>query len=371
VPASFDPFGKLAELKAAATFRELAAALGYSAKGLSYILYKIPDNEKYITFDVPKRSGGTRTIRAPQGHLKELQKRLSGILAGCNAEIAEVQEKRKSIAHGFVKQMSIITNAWPHKNRRFVLNTDLENFFPSINFGRVRGYFIKNRDYLLSERAATFIAQIACFQGELPQGSPCSPIISNMITHPLDVRLVRLAKHVGCTYSRYVDDLTFSTNAKIFPVQLAEETAGSPGLWTLGTQLADTIVRAGFAINHAKTRVQLRASRQIVTGLTVNTKVNIQATYYRAARQMCHSMFTKGTYHRPDKPRPLGTLVSNHVPEKSITYLEGVMSHIYHVKHTSDTKSGRLLAAKEEKNNRIKYPAHRSLYKSLLAVWRG
>ncbi|MEA2768232.1 MAG: RNA-directed polymerase, partial [Acetobacteraceae bacterium] len=366
MPASLDPFGKLVSLKAATTFREFAAALGYSAQGLAYILYKIPDSAKYTTFNVPKRSGGVRIIRAPQEHLKDLQKRLAAILVGCNVEISETQKQLKPIAHGFVKKMSIITNAWPHKNRRFVLNTDLENFFPSINFGRVRGYFMKNRDYALSERVATYIAQIACFQGELPQGSPCSPVISNMITHPLDVRLVRLAKSVRCTYSRYADDLTFSTNTRIFPTQLAEEVAGSPGTWVLGTLLADNITRAGFAINHTKTRMQVRTNQQIVTGLTVNAKVNIQASYYRAARQMCHSIFTKGTYHRPQKPTALGSVASTPVLEKSVSYLEGLMSHIHHVKHTSDVKSGRLQEAKETKNNKVIYPAHRTLYKRLL-----
>ena len=102
--------------------------------------------------------------------------------------------------------------------RRWVFNLDLEDFFPSINFGRVRGFLLKNRDFRAeSEHRATVISQIACHENSLPQGSPCSPVISNLVAHLLDMRLVRLASSVGCTYSRYADDLTFSTNKKIFP----------------------------------------------------------------------------------------------------------------------------------------------------------
>jgi RNA-directed DNA polymerase len=79
----------------------------------------------------------------------------------------------------------------------------------SFNFGRVRGFFISNNDFKLSPKVSTLIAQIACHQNELPQGSPCSPVITNLITHILDVRLTQQAKKYGCKYSRYVDDITF------------------------------------------------------------------------------------------------------------------------------------------------------------------
>ena len=114
-----------------------------------------------------------------------------------------------------------MTNAYIHKRRRYVLNLDLEDFFPSFNFGRVRGFFIKDKHFALHERVETIIAQIACHDNELPQGSPCSPVISNLIAHLLDVRLARLAKAHKCTYSRYADDITFSTNRKEFPSDLA------------------------------------------------------------------------------------------------------------------------------------------------------
>ena len=114
-----------------------------------------------------------------------------------------------------------------HKNKRHVFNVDLKDFFPSLNFGRVRGFFIKNAHFQLEPKVATVIAQIACHDNELPQGSPCSPIISNFIGHLLDVRMANLAKKTKCNYSRYADDLTFSTNWKEFPEKLAIKKKGS------------------------------------------------------------------------------------------------------------------------------------------------
>jgi RNA-directed DNA polymerase len=255
---------------------------------------------------------------APTPKLKALQRRLAISLYECLSEIETAHKTRKSLSHAFRKSHSIITNARPHRKRRYVLNLDLENFFPSLNFGRVRGYFLKNNDFKLSEPAATIIAQIACYKDVLPQGSPCSPIISELLTHFFDVRLARLAKHYKCTYSRYADDLSFSTNQATFPAALAIE---NDGVWTLGKSLVDRIADSGFSINNNKTRMQCRGSRQTVTGLTVNEKVNIRADYYRSARAMADSFFTNGHYHRGDE-----------VKVSSIRQIEGILNHIYHVK---------------------------------------
>src|ERR1700733_4201455 len=170
----------LSQLQAADTFEKFAAAIGYKSSGLSFILYKMTDATKYKTFDIPKASGGTRTIHAPTEKLKRLQGRLANILFECNLEI-HGKKPLPPLSHGFEKGRSIFTNAWEHKNRRYVLNIDIENFFPTINFGGGPRFCISNRNYGLPTKAATLIAQIACYQGKLPQGSPCSPIIANLI----------------------------------------------------------------------------------------------------------------------------------------------------------------------------------------------
>jgi RNA-directed DNA polymerase len=146
----------LDQLKAATTLKQFAAIIGYEAHTLSFILYKIPDNAKYTTFAIPKKSGGTRQIDAPIARLKYLQRRLSDLLYECVKEIEAKnnKSKQKSLSHGFKHSHSIVTNAYPHRNRRYVLNFDLEDFFPSINFGRVRGFFLKNKAFELHETVA-------------------------------------------------------------------------------------------------------------------------------------------------------------------------------------------------------------------------
>ena len=212
---------KLFALKAAKSLRDLASLLGFKPKAISYILYQQPPAIKYRIFQIPKRNGGQRTIEAPIDSLKLLQSRLSGLLQDCLDEVNVARQRKDRVAHGFKRRRSIVTNAQKHRNRRWVFNLDLEDFFPSINFGRVRGFLLKNRDFELHEDVATIIAQIACNKNSLPQGSPCSPVISNLVAHLLDMRLVKLASRAGCTYSRYADDLTFSTNKREFPPDIA------------------------------------------------------------------------------------------------------------------------------------------------------
>lgn len=277
---------------------DFAKMLGFKTSSLAFLLYKIPPEKKYTKFTIAKKNGGIREIHAPVEQIKALQRHLANILYACRAEIEREGPQRKPLSHGFRESLSIITNAKPHKNRRFVLNLDIQDFFPSFNFGRVRGFFIKNRDFALNDKIATIIAQIACHENALPQGSPCSPVIADLIAHLLDVRLAQLAKLHGATYSRYADDLTFSTNKRAFPPALAarDDCAGSE--WVLGDDLVRAINNAGFLINPSKTRMQCSTGRQLVTGLTVNKKVNIRPEYYRLVRAMCHSLFQTGAYHR-------------------------------------------------------------------------
>jgi hypothetical protein len=238
---------------------------------------------------------------------------------------------------------------------------DLEAFFPSVNFGRVRGFFINDNRFRLSGKAATVVAQIACHNNELPQGSPCSPVISNLIAHMLDVRLARLAKRCQVTYSRYADDLTFSTNRKIFPDGLAHQIDGNNDQYTLGRELLSEIDRAGFSVNPKKTRLQFRDSRQLTTGLMVNSKVNIKPEYYRMARAMCHALFTAGTYYKnvPTNLVPNACGESRTVVHmESLAVLEGILNHIHYVKDQANQKL--------HENSAKRSQAPRDLYRKFL-----
>jgi RNA-directed DNA polymerase len=319
----------LAKLRQAQSLADLAKILGFTPKGLSYVLYRMPDAEKYRVFEIPKKRGGTRIIKAPIAQLALVQKRLNKLLTTCVEEFSRNNPCFWAASHGFQKGRTIVSNASAHRKRRYVFNVDIADFFGTINFGRVRGFFIKDRSFALQPAVATVIAQIACHENALPQGSPSSPIVSNLVANILDARLIRLARHARCTYTRYADDLTFSTNEQLFPTEIAEGLAGAE--WAVGTRLRQLIENAGFRLNPDKTRMSLRRSRQSVTGLVVNSKVNIRQDYYRIARAMCDSVFNTGVWHRP-------LLDEQAEPEMLTTLrpLEGMLSHIHFVKARRD-----------------------------------
>lgn len=306
---------RLALLKSATTVSHLADLLGVSHSGLAYVLYKKSPASKYSTFDVPKKAGGVRIIHAPSAELKLLQRRLAGLLQACLDEVEasyrEVSKDRRPerISHGFHPGRSIITNATQHRRRRFVLNVDLEDFFGACNFGRVRGLFLKSRHFALHERVASAIAHLACHEGKLPQGAPSSPVISNLIGRVLDIRLVKLANAQGCSYSRYVDDLTFSTNEREFPEKLAVEVPQGAGRWLPGAELIRQVSSSGFALNPKKTRMQIQQSRQLVTGLVVNSRVNVPSEYRHLVRAMVHRLLKNGEFEVPTVIGPVkGTM---------------------------------------------------------------
>lgn len=328
----------LDKLKSTQNRKDLAKLLGYKPSALTSIVYKTPLADKYSSFEIPKKSGGTRIIKAPNPRLKKLQTHLAHLLYGC---LSDIEEKRNTspVSYGFRRGRTITDNAKNHKRRRYILNLDIQDFFPAFNFGRVRGFFLKDQAFELNKEVATTIAQIACDGTALPQGSPCSPVISELIAQILDLRLLRFAKKHGVYYSRYADDLTFSTNQREFPVALAVQDQLDTSIWNLSNELTQKIEGCGFTINPDKTRMHLRGNRQIVTGLVVNEKANIKSEYYRKARAMCHSLFQTGMYFRaipaPDNANEglSPDLTGN------INPLEGILSHIYAVTQSEERRS--------------------------------
>lgn len=330
---------KLEELKAATGLRDVATLLQVKAGMLSHILYTKPKTELYTKFEIPKSTGGTREISAPFSHLKLIQQRLAAILLECSAELRDKhanKSKNKNfvfhgVSHGFMPGHSIMTNGQTHVTKRFVFNVDLSDFFGSINFGRVRGFFIKDKNFALNEKTATILAQIACFDNKLPQGSPCSPVISNLLGHTLDIALVGLARKNKCTYTRYADDLTFSTNKRIFPSEIALASEEDKDSWLPGKELTRIIQHNGFDINNKKTRMQYRDSRQEVTGLSVNRKVNVPASYRYTVRAMANSLFRTGKFEHIVKYKSDSgdEIVSR--SEGKTSQLLGMLSFIHHV----------------------------------------
>lgn len=257
--------------------RELASAIDIKYSYLTYNLYKRPDEDRYKTFYIPKRDGRLRVIYAPATIIKCAQRNIANILTSAY--------KAKPCVHGYNEGTSIKTNALLHANKKIVVNIDLSDFFPSINFGRVRGLFL-SAPFLLNEEVATFLAQICCYNKVLPQGAPSSPIISNYICYRLDYALVKYASRNKMHYTRYADDITLSTNLKEIPRQIGEIIDGK---LKLNQELINIIEKNGFAINNNKVRYAYRNNRQEVTGLIVNSKVNVPRKLIRQVRAMLHA----------------------------------------------------------------------------------
>lgn len=351
-------------LKAANTVRDLAGLLDLKLSLLTFVLYIKPREELYENFTIPKRHGGVRDISAPHISLKLIQQRLSALLQNCWLEITEKNNhvedaEHQGIAHGFKKFHTIMTNGRPHVTRRYVFNVDLQDFFGSINFGRVRAFFINNKNFSLHVDVATAIAQIACNENKLPQGSPCSPVISNLLAHGMDLHLVKIARANGVTYTRYADDLTFSTNKKNFPEEIASKV--NEFEWLPGSALASIVKKSGFSFNSLKTRMQYKDSRQEVTGLTVNRKVNVSAVYRDTVRSMVHSLFRTGMFSFVYKK------INEAGAKEVVNKIDGTKQQLFGMLSYID-QVDRFNADVERKAGRVvsEYPGRLKLYRQFL-----
>lgn len=234
----------------------------------------------YKEFEIPKRTGGTRRITAPVGKLKDIQK--------CIAIILSPYYLVPDCVHGFVEGRSVATNASKHIERNYVLNIDLKDFFPTITYTRVMKALM---ELGFNEEVSDTITRLCTIplwdessqmlRNALPQGSPASPLLSNIVCSSLDQRLMALAKRFGLTYSRYADDITFSSNHSVY----AKDSA-------FLQELEDIVKSSGFKINEKKTRLQKKGSRQEVTGLIVGEKIN---TYRQFTKNLRAAVFHADT----------------------------------------------------------------------------
>lgn len=252
----------------------LANALSLKLSQLRFLTYnrKVSLVNHYKRFYIPKKMGGKRLISAPMPLIKSAQ---LWILNNILYLIPHTDQ-----AHGFIPQRSIVSNAAQHVGKELVLNLDLKDFFPSISFSRVKGLF---QSFGYSGQISTLLA-LLCTEAEveqvaidgkkyfvsigertLPQGSPCSPAISNLIAYKLDRRLQGIANKWGFVYTRYADDLSFSCGSDNLDnfQQL---------LWSV----QEVVKSEGFTVHPEKIHIMRKGSRQEVTGLIVNRQIGIE-----------------------------------------------------------------------------------------------
>jgi len=271
---------------------DVATALGLPVKRLRWLAFhaEVAVVTHYVRFQIPKKSGGMRELSAPHADLAKAQRWiLQNIL-----DLVPVS----GVAHGFVRGRGTLTNARSHTGKDVVLNADLKDFFPSITFPRVRGIF---QQLGYSPAVSTVLAllctesprravsydgqafQVACGPRALPQGACTSPALSNLCARKLDLRFSALAAKHGWTYTRYADDLTFSTRG---------EPARATAL--ILSRLHNIVKDEHFEVNEAKTRVQRRNAQQSVTGVVVNDHCNVDRKTRRRLRAILHQAAKTG-----------------------------------------------------------------------------
>lgn len=289
------------------THRDLAQAMEISVGELRFLSYgrKVSKLGHYRRFLMPKKRGGHRLISAPMPRLKAAQHwLLENILTPIPLHEA---------AHGFRPEHSILTNAAPHCGAQTVINLDLKDFFPNITWPRVFGLF-RALGYsrsisliftqLCTEPPVENLEldgetwQVATGKRHLPQGAPTSPAITNLLCRRLDARMAGIARKHHFTYTRYADDLTFSTKGNT-------RSDGRKLLW----QVQKVIHEEGFTIHPDKLRLMDRGRRQEVTGLTVHEETpTVPRQDVRAFRALLHQLENKGPencHWRGDRKRTL------------------------------------------------------------------
>ena len=259
------------------TRADVARYLGVELRALTWWVWVLDEHKRYQEFAIRRRTGGEpRIISAPIKPIKDFQRGLLTLL--------ETAYQPRPHVHGFARKRSPLTNAVVHRHQRWILRIDLEDFFPSIHFGRIRGLF-RAYPFEYPDDVATLLAQICCHRKQLPQGAPTSPILSNLVCRGLDKELASLANALHCHYTRYADDICLSTGRKTFPAELATIVNGVP---VLTADLRTVITRNDFVINENKTRLMPRRQRQRVTGLVVNERLNVPREYRRHLRAVLH-----------------------------------------------------------------------------------
>lgn len=247
------------------------------------IYYSNPNRTygRYHTFSIPKKNGKKRIIYSPNVVLKGIQRNLN--------DIFKLLYTPSDNVTGFTEGRSVVTNAQKHTNKNYVFNIDLKDFFLNIPQARVwkRLQLPPFNFKMPVVNAIAGICSIKLFPSEstgkkevsyvLPQGAPTSPILSNAICDTLDRRLNGLAKRFNATYTRYADDITFSSMHNIynFDSEFIQE-------------LYRIIEEQGFYINYSKQRLQKAGSRQEVTGITVCKKTNVSKDFVRSLRQLLY-----------------------------------------------------------------------------------
>lgn len=288
-----------------------------------HYLESLINNPVYTYYQIKKKRGGLRDIYAPGKDLKKIQKHLNYFLQAYYLCLKPDGVYGFVINPGYMgKCCNIVANAQMHTGKKYVLNIDLKDFFSNISAGQVWHLF-SSELFSYDDQIATALTLLTTYESRLPTGSPTSPVISNFICIKLDNDLGGLAKANAFSYSRYADDLTFSSNDPISNEKIIE--------------IQRLITCNGFMVNEEKLRLISSTRKQTVTGITVNEKVNANRKLLKKIRAMVHDMQTNGIHNATQKHFNLQGSVDKRYITRFISRLEGYINFVGQVKGQNDT----------------------------------
>lgn len=263
-----------------------------------YRVLKTPDNKKYKTFYISKKTGGKRLIEAP------IDKDLVTILEKFKKLLEQKYiEYLPSCVHGYVCGRNIISNANAHicGSHNFILKIDIKNFFNSITYERLYKLFSKIwydkklQKTRLDVSTLNAMCIISTCNKHLPQGSCVSPILSNMICKKMDKELSAYARKNNAIYTRYADDITFSFDNNNDLLAFIEGNPPYSKNFQLKSSLVDIFIRNKFVVNDKKVHLINKSKSQRITGIVINEKINVKRQYIRNIRALIHNVESKKT----------------------------------------------------------------------------
>lgn len=217
---------------------------------------------QYKTAYIRKSNGKKREIHKPDPTLKKFQKAIY---------IRILKDMPISNYATAYKEGASLRNATAvHIGKPVILKLDIQNFFGSIPYKTVREMFLKHG---FDTDTATTLTTLVCYKGRLPQGTPTSPAISNIVMREFDEKVAEFCIQRNIAYTRYSDDMTFSGEFEKEEIMFFVE---------------DNLKKAGFALNQKKTQFIKQGQRQTVTGVVVNKKQQLPKNY---RREICKEIY--------------------------------------------------------------------------------
>lgn len=228
-------------------------------------LFRVTRNcdDMYLKMTIGKKNGKDRQIRIPFNMLKSMQKRI----------LVRILRKLpvSEYATAYKKDAKIVDNAAPHVNKKYILKMDITDFFSNITFLQVYSKVFNTKRF--PKQIGAMLTTLCCYREALPQGAPTSPTISNIVMKSFDDYIGGWCAERGISYTRYCDDMTFSSDKPLYGVY---------------QKVKRILLTMGFEVNESKTHFVSSSGRQSVTGLTVNDKLAVNKQTKRELRQEVH-----------------------------------------------------------------------------------